>query len=257
MNIKIKDYPLIQAIETGKPPFALQAPVKEEKYKQVATLLYDRWTDISQVLFDNVFFLSNNYQTALEHSFDAFQKLLSDDPQIKVDLLNKYNRLYIYDSQGCGLAFIMNCQVKDMAIIAQFTREGFPMYIAVQLADQNTYVWSATPDFSCVQFLSLLLCMEEYAPVEERTVKPGQRIRPDFKHLDTIENKSNKGLVIHIRDSRWFTTIVRNEDFNVRGFFRLQPKKKDGEWTRELIYIAPFVKHGYHRVASIDKDSNN
>ena len=47
-------------------------------------------------------------------------------------------------------------------------------------------------------------------------------------------------------DCTWFTTIVRNECFSVRGHFRLQPQKDNtGNWTKELIYINEFQKHGY------------
>ena len=58
-----------------------------------------------------------------------------------------------------------------------------------------------------------------------------------------------KGVVL---DSRWFTTICRDEGFLVSGHFRLQPcKDEQGEWTRKLIYINPYAKHGYHRLAPI------
>lgn len=50
-------------------------------------------------------------------------------------------------------------------------------------------------------------------------------------------------------DSFWFTELVRSEGFSVRGHFRLQPKKKNGEWTKELIWVDTFLKHGYHRRA--------
>jgi len=46
-------------------------------------------------------------------------------------------------------------------------------------------------------------------------------------------------------DSKWFTTLVKSDAFHVRGHFRLQPKKKDGEWTKELIWINDFQKEGY------------
>lgn len=255
MNIRIKDYPLIHAIETGKPLETLKADINDPAFTKVASLIYDRWADIAEALFGNVFYTSATYQKAIAASWKAFQKLITEDPEIGVGLLNYYDRLYIGEDEIGRLSFIVNCTIEGMAVIAQFADDGIPMFLAVSLSldGQNIHQWSIEPGYSCEGYLLQLLCMEEYAPVEEREVKPGQRIRPDFNRLDTIENKSTKGLTVHIRDSRWFTTIVRNEDFNVRGFFRLQPKKKDGEWIRELIYIKPFVKHGYHRTADISK----
>jgi hypothetical protein len=60
------------------------------------------------------------------------------------------------------------------------------------------------------------------------------------------------GIDVKVLDSRWFTTICRDEGFLVSGHFRLQPcKDEQGEWTRKLIYINPYAKHGYHRLAPI------
>ncbi len=78
-------------------------------------------------------------------------------------------------------------------------------------------------------------------PVKATRRTPGE---PAFQNLTDVR--------INYRTSRWFTTIVCDHDFTVRGHFRLQPKKNDkGETVRELIYINPFTKHGYHRQAQI------
>ena len=61
---------------------------------------------------------------------------------------------------------------------------------------------------------------------------------------------TEEGLSYFTFDSKWYTEIYNNNDFNVCGHFRLQPYS-DG--SRKLIYINEFVKHGYHRKASIDK----
>lgn len=50
---------------------------------------------------------------------------------------------------------------------------------------------------------------------------------------------------VEILDSKWFTTLVKSDSFKVRGHFRFQPKKKGGEWTKELIWINDFEKTGY------------
>lgn len=87
----------------------------------------------------------------------------------------------------------------------------------------------------------------KYADVEVINVYGNQRkMLPDKS--DVIENKS--GVRVQYIDSRWIREIIRLEGFKVRGHFRLQPiKDEDGEWTRKLIYINEFEKHGYHRRA--------
>jgi hypothetical protein len=54
-------------------------------------------------------------------------------------------------------------------------------------------------------------------------------------------------------DSFYNTNIDVIAPFMVRGHFRNQPKKVDGIWTREPIYIDTFMKSGYHRRATIEK----
>lgn len=87
----------------------------------------------------------------------------------------------------------------------------------------------------------------KYADVEVINVYGNQRkVLPDKS--DVIENKS--GVRVQFIDSRWIREIIRTEGFKVRGHFRLQPiKDEEGEWTRKLIYINEFEKHGYHRRA--------
>lgn len=87
----------------------------------------------------------------------------------------------------------------------------------------------------------------KYADVEVINIYGNQRkTLPDKS--DVFENKS--GVRVQYIDSRWVREIIRTEGFKVRGHFRLQPiKDEDGEWTRKLIYIKEFEKHGYHRRA--------
>lgn len=262
MNIKIKDYPLIRAIESGKSIPFTAIHCEDTEYQKTASILEGCWENIAEVLYDNVFFLSHTYLKAFDASWGAFRKLICDEKDEcqkddLMDMFSKYNRLFIdNETFGC-MTFWLNVNIQGMIICASFAENGSPVCINIKDSDTgNDMFWhidKTAGEGEGLFFMLMLLLMEKYAPVEERLIKPGQRVRPDFKRLDTIENKSMNGLIVHIRDSRWFTTIVRNEDFNVRGFFRLQPKKKDGEWTRELIYIKPFVKHGYHRMADVHK----
>lgn len=97
--------------------------------------------------------------------------------------------------------------------------------------------------------LVLLLLMEKYAKVEKKVIMPKEAVRLNPKLLESSRNMTE--FPINYRTSTWFTTICRDEEFGVSGHFRLQPKKVNGEWTKELIYIQPYVKHGYHRTAGI------
>jgi hypothetical protein len=87
---------------------------------------------------------------------------------------------------------------------------------------------------------------KSYAQVETKHL-PANKLTKDIncKYVnDTMFN-------ITQLDSLWFTNLVKSDAFKVRGHFRLQPKKKDNKWTKELIWINEFEKHGYTRKAGI------
>ncbi len=92
---------------------------------------------------------------------------------------------------------------------------------------------------------------KSYAQVETKIVNPNEKqVFQGEKHFNEMPFK------ITWLNSTWFTNIIRSEGFGVRGHFRMQPKKINGENTHELIYIAPFEKHGYNRRAGKDIHQN-
>ena len=90
---------------------------------------------------------------------------------------------------------------------------------------------------------------KKYAEVETIEAMKNKKVNlPDGDRL-LVESD----LRMAYTDCSWFREIIRKEGFLVSGHFRLQPCKKDGEWTKKLIYIEPYQKHGYTRKARIQK----
>lgn len=92
------------------------------------------------------------------------------------------------------------------------------------------------------------LCLRRWAEVEIAEVKP--LVKKEIKKQKKTVVITEEGLSYFTFDSKWYTEVCNNNEFNVRGHFRLQPY---GDGSRKLIYINEFVKHGYHRKASIEK----
>lgn len=92
------------------------------------------------------------------------------------------------------------------------------------------------------------LCLRKWAEVEIKEITT--MIKKEVKRQKKTVVVSEQGLSYFTFDSKWYTELCNNNDFNVSGHFRLQPY---GDGSRRLIYINEFVKHGYHRKASIDK----
>ena len=92
---------------------------------------------------------------------------------------------------------------------------------------------------------------KRFANVETIYVDAKKKV---VNHREKVLNETDVPIIL--LDSTWFRNIIRNEGFGVRGHFRMQPKKINGENTHELIYIAPFEKHGYNRRAGKDIHQN-
>lgn len=98
----------------------------------------------------------------------------------------------------------------------------------------------------------MLVMFERYAKIETRFMPPKTKNRIEPKDFHASLNSTR--IKVNIRDSRYFTTIIRNNGFKVSGHLRLQKCKNEiGEWTHKLIYIDEFMKKGYHRQATIAK----
>lgn len=84
---------------------------------------------------------------------------------------------------------------------------------------------------------------KKYAPIEEIVSTRERRGHRDLPEIRTLNEVS-------FLDCSWYTTVIRNEGFSVKGHFRLQPCGP-GRSEKKLIYIHEFQKHGYHRRARL------
>lgn len=92
-------------------------------------------------------------------------------------------------------------------------------------------------------FILVYHLFRRYAPIEEVV-----SVRERREHGGIPDVKTSQKIDYY--DCSWYTTIVRNEGFSVKGHFRLQPCGK-GKRDHKLIYIHEFQKHGYVRRARL------
>jgi hypothetical protein len=86
----------------------------------------------------------------------------------------------------------------------------------------------------------IFLLFKKYAQVETKLLPPGKKVKDIH-----CNHKNDTKLPVTVLDSTWFTNLVKSDGFKVRGHFRLQPKKHNGKWTKDLIWINDFEKSGY------------
>ncbi len=109
-----------------------------------------------------------------------------------------------------------------------------------------------------IDALFVYVAVKKYVKVETVIIPQGKFTAIEDTPLQYIEKNKviNKlGQEVIVMDSKWFRKIINDNDIPVRGFFRMQNKKNDeGEWYKELIFVDPFVRHGYHRDAKIEHE---
>jgi len=94
--------------------------------------------------------------------------------------------------------------------------------------------------------LTILLAINfiKHCEIEVKVLKPKEKYRNDGKKYF---NESNSD--VQILDCRWFTDLIRDTPFRVKGHLRWQVHG-EGRRNRKLIWIDEFQKEGYHRKAT-------
>ncbi len=105
-------------------------------------------------------------------------------------------------------------------------------------------------------FVASYVAVKKYIKIETIIIPQGKFTAVDGTPLEYVDKKkvvNNIGQEVVVMDSKWFRKIINDNDIYVRGFWRFQNKKNEfGEWYKELIFIDPFVRHGYHRNAKLE-----
>ena len=201
----------------------------------------------------NIYYVSSAFSGAFVKTGEKIAPLLTTDAMEKIH----EDACFVFPNGMTHIAYFAHAYYHHITIL-----QGMVMsYFMYQLDDKEGCCndfgvcgieGSANANMAHVltlQYYQLLL-FKKYGNVELETVTANKTL----KRSQILGEKVNNfmGIDVKVLDSRWFTTICRDEGFLVSGHFRLQPcKDENGEWTRKLIYINPYAKHGYHRLAPI------
>lgn len=216
----------------------------------------------------SIYYLSPAFMAAVVHALPQMNQLLVDYETMKdvhedcVMIFSYEGNKHIFefstDSEGGHrMTRSMNGVLTEFYVYdiikSDSGKAGFNMSCWLNVKDGDMRMTS-------IQSLSIyyiFLLFKKYANVETHLIHAGKkRLMPvDFSPIGstTPEHmaKNEAGIDVIVLDSLWYTTICREEGFMVSGHFRLQPVKENGEWTRKIIYIAAYEKHGYHRKARL------
>jgi hypothetical protein len=170
---------------------------------------------------------------------------------------------YCYDIKPIGnnkikifLFFFRDSEQNGHPVLQYFfwKDESIPRLVAWISSDPDILSGESPEDHNVVQrvandaFKSILsiIAFLQYADVQTKYLQGGKKIDDiSCKYVNDTDS------LVKIIDCTWITNLVKSEGFNVRGHLRLQPKKKNGKWTKQIIWIEEFKKHGYTRKAGI------
>lgn len=137
-----------------------------------------------------------------------------------------------------GIGFAVRFREKD---INEGTVELIDGFWDSPDKDKTSYIGQTIETFK------LYLAFMKFADVEVEVIGKNTKTKSSIYGCK-VRNEGDIDVIL--LDSRWFREIIRTDGFGVRGHLRLQPYKDvNGHWTRKLIWIEAFEKHGYHRKA--------
>lgn len=254
MKISYRTHPILKKIEENVlgtiPINELDKPFFDIKYKDFT----DSWKATNILCKKNIVAVTKPFLEASEKSKKQLLSLFEE--QINKSDFSIAGTYLLYDAV-CTLYYNTKNNSEDNEIrMFLFSKEGQPLMFFIDSSYYKVYQngWASqmfgmkgfnTDEakqfiYSKVAGVCLIEIFKRFANVETKELNAGQKIKGiecNYKN----DTKSN----VTVLDSKWFTTLVKSDRFNVRGHFRLQPKKKDGEWTKELIWIDEFQKLGY------------
>jgi hypothetical protein len=254
MKISYRNQTVLKMLNTGiLGPLAVNFQDKNELTDELLSKFEEIWKDYASSFNENVKILSTPFAKAVAQSAD---KLVSGDLLDEVFLEETSGTLIINDRTICYAFEKVNEKLSELTYYCfqKTSTEETELRCFINLeydgedATAQTYIAKShmykDDLFSSVEAytktLIAILNFIKYADIEVKILPPNKKVKEiDCKYVN--ETSSN----IQFLKSTWFTTLVKSDSFKVRGHFRLQPKKKDGEWTKEIIWINEFEKTGY------------
>lgn len=242
MRISYKNYPILQNIQKGN--------IKNISYHKNDEPFF------KDDIFLNSFFngISENKESFCKNIFCVSEAFL-DAVGLAKKKLSTYFLDYPFSFSGTlimgkNLICFFNIKREKKRVLYcsfyGFTKDSVPLFFANKDSFWVSTLYNTITKESedlitkYIFEMSIIVLFKQYAEVETKILEPKKKTKIfGCKYLNETDMK-----ITHL-DSKWFTNLVKSDAFKVRGHFRLQPKKKEGKWTKELIWINDFEKSGY------------
>lgn len=268
MKISKSNFPILDKLNKG---ILGDMPIYEKDknlfFSQIGTLFVNNWKFYHKSFKTEINIISKPFSEA---SNKAENKLLQLFHDITVNDTADFDvkGTYIIGDFVCMIDLEMRKGQENIELaFFVFDRIGIPIAFYIDSAKykiyQNGWISSILPienNFTLIQNwiyyemgkIVIYKMFKSYAEVETKIIPPNSKVKSGYsKYVNDTDLK------LTYLDSKWFTNLIKSDSFNVRGHFRLQPKKINGEWTKELIWINEFQKNGYNAPARKNLAHNN
>ena len=252
MNFNDKNYFILKAV---KEPHCVFANWNEDNHRQEALFnivksLAPKWETIRKS-FAHFEYLSAAFRDAV---YSSAQTLLKDKTEeivsqhIAGTMLLPGGVSYSYDMKP-GSRTILVLNASDTMLIYADSEDDI-VFASSVLDGKNPGMTQQDFAIRAMQFIYAFHLFKKYAKFEQKVLYPNQSDRNNREYRTSVKNHGKHKIAMY--DQTYYTRIIVSGGFTVSGHFRLQPKKIDGVWTKELIYVEQFEKKGYTRHARIE-----
>ena len=271
VKTRLSESPLVDKMFSARDGFCFGVEKDDKAYNPDVRLIWpdinSRWPQLSTAFSRQVDMVSGAFFKAVRDSSNAFK---ADRETVNGYLAGKtFSGTIMVESQGVTLSYSMSFDSDgdpDDVVILMLDSHGTVLaYVSPEVHFVARFIQDAAMDLYGreIDFFSFLvgafvitditrdyILFCRFADVRVNQVaRPGSR---EAKRQAGDPDASVNYYPFGIRkiDMRYITTVIRDEEFGVRGHWRMQPYGP-GRKQRRLRYISPFVKHGYHRRAGI------
>jgi len=265
MNVNFKKYPILQSLEKGRVDY-FNAFIEDSLFflrgenggNRVRESFNKNCSKFKRITFVSKAF-HNSFQDAMPKIHGLWKDVVTNDIG-DIDISGTY---IIGD-----IVYFIKYKVQEgvdfeESFLLAFYKGVYPIFFLERGEHISEFIWVSNASDNAalsdpLEFVSahliqtvLLEMFKTYASVETKFVPAKSKSISGAKYY-----KNDTNLDVTYLTSKWFTNLVRSEGFSVRGHFRMQPKKVNGEWTKELIWIESFEKTGYTHKAQITNYKN-
>ncbi len=242
MRLNESTYPSYMTLEKGNYPW-MKIDAMFDKIITHPSKLNDLISEVKSIHseVEDRFYLTKPFKEAIFKGLPKLQDNLTDlEPMSGI----------LFTDTGFNL-FRWNPYNPKNFVIYGFTREVMTTYGVMDSEANITGIACSVKDgqpyddrdglISWVLTSLLAINFIKKCEIEQKVLKPKEKYRDNGQKYYN-ESKSN----VTILDCKWFTELIRDTPFSVKGHLRWQVHG-EGRRNRKLIWIDEFQKEGYHR----------